>query len=128
GQRRVLGRRRGVDLPARRGPRRRRPARRGPQAPALLRGVIAVMTVATLAGTRWKDVVAARSDLAKAFIDGVYVDAASGETLPCVSPVSGETLSHIAACGPEDVDRAVAVARRAFEDGRWSELSPRERK
>src|SRR5262249_6809952 len=36
--------------------------------------------------------------------------------------------SHIAACGPEDVDRAVAVARRAFEDGRWSELSPRERK
>jgi acyl-CoA reductase-like NAD-dependent aldehyde dehydrogenase len=86
------------------------------------------VTVATLAGTRWKDVVAARSDLAKAFIDGTYADAATGETLPCVSPVSGETLGHVAACGTEDVDRAVAAARRAFEDGRWSDLSPRERK
>jgi acyl-CoA reductase-like NAD-dependent aldehyde dehydrogenase len=84
--------------------------------------------VTTLESTRWRDVVASRPDLSKAFIGGVYVDAASGETLPCVSPVSGDTLSHITACGEEDVDRAVAVARRAFDDGRWSELTPRERK
>ena len=84
--------------------------------------------MATLDSTRWRDTVAAQSDLSKAFINGAYVDAASGETLPCVTPVSGETLSHIAACGEEDVNRAVAAARRAFEDGRWSELSPRERK
>jgi acyl-CoA reductase-like NAD-dependent aldehyde dehydrogenase len=82
----------------------------------------------TLESTRWRDLVAARSELSKAFIDGAYVDALSGETLPCVSPVSGETLAHIAACGEEDVDRAAAAARRAFEDGRWSELPPRERK
>jgi 4-guanidinobutyraldehyde dehydrogenase/NAD-dependent aldehyde dehydrogenase len=84
--------------------------------------------MATLESARWRDLVAARSELSKAFIDGGYVDAASGETLPCVSPVSGETLSHIAACGEDDVDRAVTAARRAFEDGRWSELPPRARK
>jgi acyl-CoA reductase-like NAD-dependent aldehyde dehydrogenase len=84
--------------------------------------------MATLESTRWRELVAGRPDLSKAFIDGSYADAASGQTLPCVSPVSGETLNHVAACGAEDVDRAVAAARRAFEDGRWADLAPRERK
>ena len=84
--------------------------------------------MATLESTRWQDLVAGQPDLSKAFIDGAYVEAASGETLPCVSPVSGTTLTQVAACGSEDVDRAVTAARRAFDDGRWSERAPRDRK
>jgi gamma-glutamyl-gamma-aminobutyraldehyde dehydrogenase/4-guanidinobutyraldehyde dehydrogenase/NAD-dependent aldehyde dehydrogenase len=64
----------------------------------------------------------------QAFIDGEFVDAASGETFACVSPVSGEVLFEVAACAAEDVDRAVAVARRAFEAGSWSQLKPKKRK
>jgi acyl-CoA reductase-like NAD-dependent aldehyde dehydrogenase len=64
----------------------------------------------------------------QAFIDGEFVDAASGATFECVSPVSGETLFDVTACEAEEVDRAVAVARRSFDAGDWSQLAPRTRK
>ncbi len=64
----------------------------------------------------------------QAFVDGEYVDAASGATFDCVNPATGETLAAVAACDAEDVDRAVAGARRAFESGAWSRSAPRERK
>ncbi|MBR9830495.1 MAG: aldehyde dehydrogenase, partial [Oceanospirillales bacterium] len=44
------------------------------------------------------------------------------------NPATGETLAEIAACGAEDVDFAVQKARTAFDDGRWSNLHPGERK
>src|SRR5215212_2548465 len=52
------------------------------------------------------------------FIGGEWVDAASGETFESVSPADGETLGVFPKSGPEDVDRAVAVAREAFEEWR----------
>jgi acyl-CoA reductase-like NAD-dependent aldehyde dehydrogenase len=64
----------------------------------------------------------------QAFIDGSFVDAASGAVYPCVSPVSGEVLCQVAACDGEDVNRAVAAARRAFASGVWSDTSPYERR
>ena len=64
----------------------------------------------------------------QAFIDGEYVDAASGETFECVSPITGQTIAEVAACDAEDVDRAVRGARRAFESGVWSQLAPKDRK
>lgn len=64
----------------------------------------------------------------QAFIDGAYADAADGATFPATSPIDGRRLADVAACGPADVDRAVAAARRAFESGVWSGLAPRERK
>jgi gamma-glutamyl-gamma-aminobutyraldehyde dehydrogenase/4-guanidinobutyraldehyde dehydrogenase/NAD-dependent aldehyde dehydrogenase len=64
----------------------------------------------------------------QAFIDGQFVDAASGETFSCVSPISGRVLCDVAACGPEDVDRAVTAARRSFEAGGWSAAAPRKRR
>src|SRR4051794_17308076 len=64
----------------------------------------------------------------RAFIDGEQVDAASGETFDSLSPGTGEVIASVAACGPEDVDRAVAAARAAFEKGSWSEMAPAERK
>jgi acyl-CoA reductase-like NAD-dependent aldehyde dehydrogenase len=64
----------------------------------------------------------------RAFIDGEFVDAQSGETFSCVSPVSGQTLCEVAACDAPDVDLAVVAARRAFEAGTWSEAVPRDRR
>ena len=64
----------------------------------------------------------------RAWIDGRYVAAVSGETFDCVSPVDGRVLARVASTDVADVDRAVAAARRAFERGDWSRLPPRERK
>ena len=64
----------------------------------------------------------------QAWIDGQYVDAASGETFACVNPATGTELAQVAACDAEDVDRAVAGARAAFESGAWRDAAPRQRK
>jgi len=64
----------------------------------------------------------------QAFVDGAFRPALSGETFETTNPATGEVLAQIAACGPEDVDVAVATAKRAFADGRWSNLAPAARK
>lgn len=61
-------------------------------------------------------------------IDGQWVSAASGQTLPVVSPIDGQPLCTLAAAGQADVDVAVAAARRSFESGVWSRMAPAERK
>jgi 4-(gamma-glutamylamino)butanal dehydrogenase len=63
-----------------------------------------------------------------ALIDGQFVDAASGETFDRINPATGEVVARVAAGDAEDVDRAVAAARRAFESGGWSDADPAERK
>ncbi len=62
------------------------------------------------------------------FIDGAFRDAASGERYATPNPATGQPLAEIARGGPADVDVAVAAARRAADDGRWSRLDPGERK
>jgi alpha-ketoglutaric semialdehyde dehydrogenase len=52
------------------------------------------------------------------YIGGEWVDAAGGETFETVSPANGETLGVFPRSGAEDVDRAVAAARAAFESWR----------
>jgi betaine-aldehyde dehydrogenase len=59
------------------------------------------------------------------FIDGEWSDAASGETEEVLNPATGEPIAEAPVSGPEDIDRAVAAARRAF-DG-WSTTTPGER-
>ncbi|MCA9433414.1 MAG: aldehyde dehydrogenase family protein [Candidatus Omnitrophica bacterium] len=63
----------------------------------------------------------------KLLINGEFVDAASGKTFETPNPSTGETLAHVAEADKEDVDRAVAAARAAFDDGPWSKMSARER-
>jgi gamma-glutamyl-gamma-aminobutyraldehyde dehydrogenase len=63
-----------------------------------------------------------------AYIDGAYRPAISGKTFATVNPATGETLTDVAACGAKDVDFAVAKAREAFDDGRWSRMHPADRK
>lgn len=64
----------------------------------------------------------------QAFIDGRFVDAASGATFDSINPATGAVLTPVAACDTADVDAAVSAARRAFADGRWSRRPPAERK
>ena len=63
-----------------------------------------------------------------AWIDGAYRPAISGKTLETVNPATGKVIGTIPACDKADVDFAVAKAREAFEDGRWSRLHPAARK
>ena len=62
------------------------------------------------------------------FIGGAFTDAADGATLATVSPRDGTVTARVAAAGPADVDRAVQVARSAFERGSWARAAPRQRK
>ncbi|GLY40138.1 gamma-glutamyl-gamma-aminobutyraldehyde dehydrogenase [Amycolatopsis sp. NBRC 101858] len=62
------------------------------------------------------------------FIGGRFVESTSDATFPSVSPRDGGVLADIPAGSAEDVDRAVRAARESFEDGRWRDLPPRERK
>ncbi|HYM44099.1 MAG TPA: aldehyde dehydrogenase family protein, partial [Steroidobacteraceae bacterium] len=64
----------------------------------------------------------------QAFIDGRYVDAASGATFDTVNPATGKLLAKVAAGDSEDVERAVAAARSAFRRGVWAQLAPAKRK
>jgi aldehyde dehydrogenase (NAD+) len=59
-------------------------------------------------------------------IDGKWVEAASGKTFATVNPSTGEVLAQVAAGDSEDIDRAVAAARRAF-DGPWRKFRPYDR-
>ncbi|MDQ3646249.1 MAG: aldehyde dehydrogenase family protein [Actinomycetota bacterium] len=63
----------------------------------------------------------------KMLIGGKPVDAVSGETFAVYDPSTGKTVTEVPRGRAEDVDAAVASAREAFEDGRWSGLRPGKR-
>src|SRR3546814_18964762 len=63
----------------------------------------------------------------RAFINGEYTDAVSGETFDCLSPVDGRVLGKIASCDVADAQRAVENARATFNSGVWSRLAPSKR-
>lgn len=76
----------------------------------------------------WTERAARLSPEGRAFIGGAFVEAASGRRYSNTDPATGRVLNEVADCGPEDVDRAVAAAREAFESGVWSKRTPTERK
>jgi aldehyde dehydrogenase (NAD+) len=59
-------------------------------------------------------------------IDGKWVDAASGKRFQTHNPATGELLATVAEGDAEDINHAVAAARRAFE-GPWSKVKPYDR-
>jgi 5-carboxymethyl-2-hydroxymuconic-semialdehyde dehydrogenase len=63
----------------------------------------------------------------KHYIGGELVDSVSGKTFDVLDPVSNTPYVTAAAGQAEDVDRAVAAARRAFTDGPWPRMLPRAR-
>jgi phenylacetaldehyde dehydrogenase len=64
----------------------------------------------------------------KLLIDGQWVESASGETFETINPATEEVLAEVAHGQAEDIDRAVAAARRAFDDDSpWRRMSPSDR-
>ncbi len=61
------------------------------------------------------------------FINGEFVPSASGKRFSTTNPATGETLAEVAEADTEDLERAVAAARAAFESGPWAHMKPRER-
>lgn len=61
------------------------------------------------------------------FIDGAWTPG-SGTPVAVTSPIDGAALTTLTGADGSDVARAVAAARAAFEDGRWSAQSPAARK
>ncbi len=55
-------------------------------------------------------------------IDGQRVMSADGQTFRTYEPATGQVLAEVALACPEDVNRAVAAARRAFDDGPWPRM------
>jgi len=58
-------------------------------------------------------------------INGEAVPAKSGEQMPVLNPATEEQVDTVPKAGPDDVDTAVAAARRAFEA--WAKTDPEER-
>src|SRR5258706_8331824 len=65
----------------------------------------------------------------KLLINGKWTDAASGKTFNTPDPATGETLATVAEGDREDINRAVAAARRAFDDPKsaWRRLTASQR-
>ena len=61
------------------------------------------------------------------FINGKWVDSASGKTFPTVNPSTEEEICQVAEGDKDDVDAAVTAARTAFETGPWSQMDARDR-
>jgi aldehyde dehydrogenase (NAD+) len=61
------------------------------------------------------------------YIDGQWVESLAGATFKTINPATEEALTEVAEGRPEDVDRAVKAARRAFAGGAWPRLSPADR-
>jgi len=61
------------------------------------------------------------------FIDGQLVDAKSGKTFAAINPATGEKLADVSEGDAADIDLAVSAARRAFDDGPWSRMTPSDR-
>src|SRR6267143_5482190 len=68
-----------------------------------------------------------KSQPKKLLIGGRWVESVSGKTFETLDPATGQVLARVAEANAEDVDRAVAAARKSFDSGVWRDLPPAER-
>ncbi len=61
------------------------------------------------------------------FVGGRWTSARSGDRREIRCPADGTLVAEVDECGPEDTSDAIAAAREAFDDGRWSNVSAHER-
>ena len=61
------------------------------------------------------------------FIDGNWTPGSSGEFMEVINPANREVVARVPCGNKDDVDKALASARAAFESGVWSEKSIDER-
>ena len=63
----------------------------------------------------------------KLYINGQWKDASDGSTFPTINPTTEEEVANIAEATADDVNEAVAAARKAFDEGPWSTMPGSER-
>lgn len=57
------------------------------------------------------------------FINGEFVDSCSSKTFPCINPATEEVIAKVQAADSEDVEKAVAAAKKAFQSGsEWRKM------
>jgi gamma-glutamyl-gamma-aminobutyraldehyde dehydrogenase len=61
------------------------------------------------------------------FIDGTFEKAVEGGKIESINPATGDVIAVVESGTAADIDRAVASARAAWQDGRWRLMPPRER-
>ncbi|MEX5712197.1 aldehyde dehydrogenase [Parafrankia sp. FMc6] len=61
------------------------------------------------------------------FVGGAWVAPSTDSRIEVTSPHTEKLIGRVAAASTEDVDRAVAAARRAFDEGPWPRTDPAER-
>ncbi len=61
------------------------------------------------------------------YIGGAWKDATGDGTVAVVNPATEEVVAEVPQASSADVDRAVGAARRAFDEGPWPRMTPRER-
>jgi len=76
----------------------------------------------------WHERAARLTPQTRAFIGGEYVEALSGAQFDNVNPATGQVFGRVAAGDAPDIERAVAAAKRAYDQGVWSHTKPAHRK
>src|SRR5690625_672866 len=61
------------------------------------------------------------------YINGSYVPSQSGKTFESLNPATEEVIATVSEADEKEIDRAVDAARKAFDDGPWSQLTTAER-
>ncbi len=61
------------------------------------------------------------------FINGQFAAPASGQYFEDINPATGESFAKVASGGKEDIERAVAAAKKAFDNGPWPRMSMKQR-
>src|ERR1700744_4889032 len=61
------------------------------------------------------------------YVNGEWVDSTSRKIFPVYDPASEEVIAQIPDANADDVNRAVAAAKAAFEDGPWASTTAQER-
>ena len=60
------------------------------------------------------------------FIGGKWADSSGGDDQEIINPATGKVIAHVPKGTAEDVDRAVAAAKKAYDEV-WFDTTPRER-
>lgn len=76
----------------------------------------------------WTKRAAAKVSRTQLYIDGKFVDAASGKTFESINPRDGSLIANVAEGDAQDINRAVAAAKKSFDAGTWREMAPLDRK
>ncbi|NP_001085894.1 cytosolic 10-formyltetrahydrofolate dehydrogenase [Xenopus laevis] len=61
------------------------------------------------------------------FINGQFMDAEGGKSYDTINPTDGTAICKVSLAQISDIDRAVAAAKEAFENGEWGKMNPRDR-